>query len=67
MVFTGCPGDPAHGGRDVIGRHRLEQDRWETDGPTYGGLSAMPVMNSKNCVAWTMEYGIDDEPIMPPG
>ena len=50
-------GDPGECARDVIGGHRLDERRRSRTVLPSVASSAMPLMNSKNCVAPTIVYG----------
>ena len=54
-VQRGADGDPAEYARDVVGGDGLDERRREPDRVAVGGPSAMLFIDSKNCVAWTIE------------
>jgi len=45
---------------DIVGRHRLDERRWQAYCVAVGGKNRRPLTNSKNCVARTIEYGIEE-------
>ena len=53
-------GDPANRTRDILSCHGLDQNGCDSHRVAVVASSAILSMNSKNCVAWTIEYLIDD-------